>query len=168
MLADKGFDKAEINEIANLAFISGGKNRMLGIKAPDIYLPLVVKEKGEQSLAAQRIPLAPELWRLENFREFLAARRRDLASAVNEFLDSIAEEGRTTADPVSLIVGGETDAVEFKETARFNRHTGAADKAMEGAVAKTVAGFLNGRGARSSSVSTIKVWWSESWPTWVR
>ncbi len=146
MLADKGFDKAEINEIANLAFISGGKNRMLGIKAPDIYLPLVVKEKGEQSLAAQRIPLAPELWRLENFREFLAARRRDLASAVNEFLDSIAEEGRTTADPVSLIVGGETDAVEFKETARFNRHTGAADKAMEGAVAKTVAGFLNGRG----------------------
>ncbi len=49
----------------------------------------------------------------------------------------------TAAD---LVAGGESAGIEFKSTARTNLHTGARDDAIELAVAKTVAGFLNGQG----------------------
>ncbi|MDZ4748865.1 MAG: putative DNA binding domain-containing protein [Saprospiraceae bacterium] len=42
-----------------------------------------------------------------------------------------------------LISGGETDQVEFKSTLRKNLFTGEKDPAMEMAVVKTIAGFLN-------------------------
>lgn len=54
-----------------------------------------------------------------------------------------AEQHRSTAD---LIATGESNVVEFKETARFNAHTGTADKNLELAVVKSVAGFLNAGG----------------------
>ena len=41
---------------------------------------------------------------------------------------------------------GEGESVEFKETARFNVHTGQVDRTMEAVVVKSVAGFLNTRG----------------------
>lgn len=54
-----------------------------------------------------------------------------------------AEQRRTTAE---LISAGESHVVEFKETARYNAHTSAADKNLEHAVVKSVAGFLNAGG----------------------
>jgi len=48
-----------------------------------------------------------------------------------------------TAD---LIAGGESGRVEFKSSARYNRHTGMRDERMELAVSKSVAGFLNAEG----------------------
>ncbi|MCZ7630650.1 MAG: ATP-binding protein [Microthrixaceae bacterium] len=45
-----------------------------------------------------------------------------------------------------LIRLGESANVEFKSTARRNQHTGERDPAIEGAIARTVCGFLNGRG----------------------
>ncbi|MCG2801420.1 MAG: ATP-binding protein [Cellulomonas sp.] len=45
-----------------------------------------------------------------------------------------------------LIDAGESAAVEMKSTARHNLHTGQRDDRMEAVIAKTVAGFLNGRG----------------------
>ena len=51
--------------------------------------------------------------------------------------------------PVSaaeLAVGGETNRVEFKQTARWNVHTQQRDPALELVISKTVAGFLNSDG----------------------
>ncbi len=45
-----------------------------------------------------------------------------------------------------LIAGGESAAVEFKSTARWNTHTGEKDPRMELTIARTVAGFLNADG----------------------
>ena len=45
-----------------------------------------------------------------------------------------------------LIAGGETDTVEFKQTARHNLHTKTKDPRLELVIAKTVAGFLNAEG----------------------
>lgn len=47
---------------------------------------------------------------------------------------------------VELIAAGESHEVEFKSTARWNLHTDQKDDRMELAVAKTIAGFLNGDG----------------------
>lgn len=45
-----------------------------------------------------------------------------------------------------LIAAGESKTVEFKETARYNAHTGTADKRLEFEIVKSVAGFLNAAG----------------------
>ncbi len=62
----------------------------------------------------------------------------------------------SAADPVAdvssslsisqLIADGESKIVEFKRTARHNAHTGKADKNLERAVVKSVAGFMNASG----------------------
>ena len=49
----------------------------------------------------------------------------------------------TTAD---LIRAGESHNVEFKQTARWNVHTGERDPKIELVIAKTIAGFLNADG----------------------
>jgi uncharacterized membrane protein YeaQ/YmgE (transglycosylase-associated protein family) len=45
-----------------------------------------------------------------------------------------------------VVAAGESSSVEFKSTARINLFTAARDDKMELAIAKTVAGFLNGDG----------------------
>ena len=45
-----------------------------------------------------------------------------------------------------IIAAGESDSVEFKQTSRHNIHTNNRDSKLELAIAKTVAGFLNGNG----------------------
>jgi hypothetical protein len=143
----RDFDQSEVNEIANLAFISGAINRSISSKSPELYLPDVVAKRGPEALTLQGIPLDPNLWRLSSFRDFLEYRRGELARLVNDFLDGIAQGGTQAAtDVAALLAQGEGPAVEFKETARFNIHTGVPDKVMEAVVVKTVAGFFNSHG----------------------
>ena len=54
--------------------------------------------------------------------------------------------GRSAKPVNEILSAGESNRVEFKQTARHNVHTGERDARMEFAVAKTVAGFLNGSG----------------------
>lgn len=143
----KEYESSEVNEIANLAFIGGGTNRSISSKAPNDYLPEVVRTRGPEALTSQGIPIDQELWRLENFRRFLEYRRAELARMVNEFLDAVLEEGGSSSSDVQTsLTDGESQTVEFKETARFNVRSGAVDKAMEAVILKSAAGFLNTTG----------------------
>ena len=143
----KDYDVTNINEIANLAFISGGQNRSISSKPPSMYLPDVMRSRGPEALTAQGIPIDTKLWQVENFTAFLEYRRAELARMVNEFLDGVAQEGGRRAQDIAGLVGeGEGPSVEFKETARFNTRTESPDRAMESVIAKAVAGFLNAHG----------------------
>ena len=143
----KDLDASNVNEIANLAFISGGQNRSLSSKSPDVYLSEIVQARGLRALTAQGIPTDPDLWRLENFQAFLEYRRAELAQMVNNFLDGIVQEGtRRASDITDLVSEGEGPTLEFKAAVRFNIRTRSVDKNLEGVVAKTVAGFLNAYG----------------------
>ena len=143
----KDYDVANVNEIANLAFISGGQNRAISAKSPAVYLPDIIRTRGHDALTAQGIPLDDSLWRPENFVAFLEYRRAELARMVNEFLDGVVEEGgRRAGDIAGLVSEGEGPSVEFKQTARYNLRTSSPDKALEGVIGKTVAGFLNAHG----------------------
>jgi len=140
-------DQAEVNEIANLAFLGGGPNRTISNKTPDVYLPEIVEKRGVEALTAQAIPTDPELWKVENYHQFLEYRRAALARMVNEFLDQVVAEGSSAAlDVQAMIEAGESATVEFKETARFNVRVNQMDRAMEVVVVKTVAGFFNASG----------------------
>lgn len=82
------YDQKEINEIANMAFITGRTNRKLSNKEPTKYFSDIVKERGLDALNSQCIPMSEDLNRIDNFRDFLKERRKLLAQAVNKFVDS--------------------------------------------------------------------------------
>ena len=92
LLAHHGYEKAQINEIANLAFISGRANRKILNKEPKLYLPTIIAEQGEQALTVHGIPTDPALWELDAFPKFLEWRRKHLSTLINKLLG--AEEGK--------------------------------------------------------------------------
>lgn len=97
LLQKAGYEKAEINEIANMAFISGRANRGISNKEPKEYFPSIVKERSESALSSQYIPLDTAMWKITAYRDFLGYRREALAKAVNEFIESACKAGRATA-----------------------------------------------------------------------
>jgi hypothetical protein len=142
-----GYDPRNVGEIANMAFVSGAQNRKISNKTPDVYFPEIIERRGIEALTKQCIPTAPELWAPERFLDFLEHRRAELAKAVNDFLDSVTTgTATTTVDLDALVDTEENDQLEFKETARYNLHSGRVDKDVELGVVKTIAAFLNTRG----------------------
>jgi hypothetical protein len=87
LLREAKYETAEINEIANLAFIGGRTNQRIGKSAPRDYFPEIVKNRGAAALESQMIPVDPALHRIENYRRFLEERRRMLADAINQHMD---------------------------------------------------------------------------------
>lgn len=86
LLAKHGYEKAEINEIANVAFISGRANRAITNKEPRNYLPEIIKTRDEEALSGQLIPTDPALWQLDAYPAFLEWRRTRLAAELNRLL----------------------------------------------------------------------------------
>jgi hypothetical protein len=81
------YDQKEINEIANLAFISGKTNRYITNKEPIHYLENeVVAKRGGEALNSQLIPLDRKIWEINNYRQFLVQRRNAIAEAINNFM----------------------------------------------------------------------------------
>ncbi|MBI4705855.1 MAG: hypothetical protein HY744_32585 [Deltaproteobacteria bacterium] len=56
-------------------------------KPPQEYFPKIVEQHGEAALASQAIPLDPDLHRVEQYRDFLDARRKELARLMNHHLE---------------------------------------------------------------------------------
>lgn len=88
LLRNHGFDRNEINAIANFCFLTQDTNIKIGMRDPAEYLP-EVQAKHPGALESQWIPTDPELWRVEHYADFLAARRELLAASAQSFLDSL-------------------------------------------------------------------------------
>lgn len=90
LLKQMNYDTGEINEIANMAFITGQTNRRISNKRPLDYLPGIVDTQGVAALESQSVPYTPELLQLENYRDFLKVRREALAKRMNTFISQAA------------------------------------------------------------------------------
>jgi hypothetical protein len=145
VLKAAGYEKAEINEIANMAFVSGSTNRRIGSTPAERALAEVRKEQGDASLLAHCVPIDESLWRTDNYRAFLEYRRAELARAINEFIAGETDEA-VTMDVEGLIAGGENELVEFKSSARWDYREQRVNKVLEGVIVKTLASFLNANG----------------------
>ena len=88
ILYANGFEPKEVNEIANLAFVSSKANKKKSKRPPSEYLAEVVKEHGPEMLKAHLIPIDPKLWELNNYHGFLEERRNLIAEAVNNHIKS--------------------------------------------------------------------------------
>ena len=89
VLKDAGFRRGEINAVANFCFLTQESNLIISKREPKDYFKQAIKEAGEEALASQWIPLDKKLWEIDNYREFLEARRELLANASNNFLESL-------------------------------------------------------------------------------
>lgn len=85
-LLKEKFETGEINEIANMAFITGQTNRRISNKEATDYLTDIVAKQGEQALSSQCVPTNPELWATERYLDFLQYRRVALAERMNAFI----------------------------------------------------------------------------------
>lgn len=106
------YTKAEINDLANLAFISAKANRKISDRSPSQYFA----EVGNEELARHFVPLDLQLRDAAAYREFLAARRQLLASAMTSLLDQfcppwLGQAVATTADPLT---GAELDFTLYR------------------------------------------------------
>lgn len=90
LLRAAGYETGEINEIANMAFITGQTNRRISNKEAAAYLADIVQKQGTQALASQCVPTEPDLWPTERYRDFLQVRRASLAEQMNLFIESKA------------------------------------------------------------------------------
>jgi len=114
VLRDAGYKRTEINAVANFCFLTQESNLIITKREPEDYFKQVIREAGEEALASQWIPLDRKLWKIENYREFLAARRQLLANSANGFLDSLLTG---SADELSLT---KLTPVEDEDTAERN------------------------------------------------
>lgn len=88
------YEKSEINEIANMAFVSGRVNRNISNRRPIDYFPTIVADRGKEALRSQGIPTNKGLWEIDQYRNFLDARRQVLAAAINAFVETASRAGR--------------------------------------------------------------------------
>ncbi len=80
-----GYSKPQVNALANFCFQTKETNLNIGSRLPEEYFPRI-EQKHRGALASQWIPMEPALWKVENYEEFLEARRRLLADEANRLL----------------------------------------------------------------------------------
>lgn len=134
-------------EITNRAILTQVANRQKSDKLPKNYLK-DIKQKFPTALKLQSVPETEELWLVENYEQFLDARRKMLAREFNDFLSSITitEETKSEVTIEEMIKEGESNELEFKSSLRWNYQTGNIDKKLETVILKSISAFNNGDG----------------------
>jgi Protein of unknown function DUF262 len=87
-LYEAGYGKSHVNAVANFCFLSRETSLVIGKRKPEEYFGAVAAMHSD-ALASQWIPPDPELWRVDRYLDFLAARRELLAKAANGYLGEL-------------------------------------------------------------------------------
>lgn len=120
------YKRAEVNALANFCFLTKDTNLVIRDRPPEAYFP-EVEAAHPGALASQWIPQDPALWKLENFRDFLEARKALLAAEVNcRMEDLLHGDTRWLAGAVAPaveappILGGITSEEEERQLEELN------------------------------------------------
>ena len=106
-LNNDDYQRSEVNALANFTFLTQECNLEVSNRDPAEYIPnYLAKQPGV--IESHWIPINPKLWKFENYRGFLAARRELLAQAANEFLDNLREGGVPEVESNDLVSDGTT------------------------------------------------------------
>lgn len=112
------YSTAQVNALPNFMFLTQETNLQISDKDPERYFTHY-EEKNPGVLASQWIPMDPQLWRYENYQDFLEARRRRLARAANDFLGSLYQGGTpelAPGDDVSITTGTLATPITLSDT----------------------------------------------------
>ncbi len=98
------YRRPEVNALANFCFQTKDTNLKISDARPEAYFP-EIEEKHPGALASQWIPMDERLWRMENYHEFLEARRELLAKETNRFLNELLhgdERWMVSGEPAAM------------------------------------------------------------------
>jgi hypothetical protein len=114
-----GYSRAEVNAVANFTFLTKDTNLKVSNRDPFEYFA-AYESKHPGTIASHWIPMDQNLWKYENYQDFLAARRELLAKAANDFLDSLysgtVPESESTASVLDReVVGISSDSAGEEE-----------------------------------------------------
>lgn len=129
LLYEYGYSKRQVNAIANFTFLTQETNLEVSKQNPAVYIPKYEKQT-PGAIASHWIPMTPDLWKPENYLQFLDARRKLLAKAANEFLDRLSagtipvvvapEESKFIEQAAEYVPGGIDDDDEQARLVRCN------------------------------------------------
>jgi hypothetical protein len=117
-----------VNALANFCFLTKETNLKIGEQLPEKYFP-EVEQAFPGALASQWIPMDPVLWKIENFGDFLEARRKLLAAATNTFMSELLHDDThwmegtvktVSPGPTVAIVGEPAPEAEEEELEAVN------------------------------------------------
>ncbi len=118
-LYEKNYSRSQVNSLANFCFLTKDTNLTISAKYPEVYFE-EIETKHPGALASQWIPMDRNLWKIENYPEFLKARQLLLAEETNRRMAELLHgeghwlEGPAPA-PVQMVNGGITSESEEKE-----------------------------------------------------
>ena len=120
------YKRPEVNALGNFYFLTKDTNLNISDRLPEEYFP-EVEEHHPGTLASQWVPMEPALWKIENFRDFLEARKELLATEVNRRMEELLHgdtrwlTGPTIAVPtVATVTGSISNEEEETELEGLN------------------------------------------------
>ena len=131
-LYSRDYKRSEVNALANFCFLTKDTNLSISNRLPEEYFP-EIEEKHEGALRSQWIPMDRDLWRIENYREFLEARRALLAEETNKRLTELLHGDTHWLERLSApveeppsavlpeVIGGISSEEEEQELEAINR-----------------------------------------------
>jgi hypothetical protein len=118
--------RSEVNALANFCFLTKDTNLSISDRRPEEYFPMIEADH-PGALRSQWIPQDPILWRIENYRDFLEARKELLAEAANTCLASLLHEdisllegSRPARITDRVLLGGIASEEEARELEALN------------------------------------------------
>lgn len=141
----KNEKKKLVNELANRAFLTERANKQIRNTEPYKYLSKVV-DKYPNALKQQFVSEKEELWKIENYDDFLRDRRQKIAQAINRFMKDLVDTEVPKLNAVELIKQEEGYNLEFKSSFAYNINEGKADKTLKFETIKTIVAFMNSYG----------------------
>lgn len=108
LLYKHDYPRREVNAIANFTFLTQDTNLAVSDRDPAEYL-VQVADKHPGALESHWIPTDQTLWKVENYNDFLEARRELLANAASAFLDSLFAGSKEEKQPLEPIMEKEKD-----------------------------------------------------------
>ena len=126
-LYKQDYRRAEVNALANFCFLTKDTNLNISDRLPEIYFH-EVEAAHPGALASQWIPMDTALWKIQNFREFLEARKVLLATEVNQRMEDLLHDdtrwltGTAAEVPKEeiVIIGGVSDEQEEVQLEALN------------------------------------------------
>ncbi|MCZ0940259.1 MAG: DUF262 domain-containing protein [Caldilineaceae bacterium] len=101
-LYEKDYTRSEVNALANFCFLTKDTNLQISNRYPEEYLP-EVESNNPGVLASQWVPTDPELWKIENYLDFLAERRQLLATETNRRMEILLHGDTSWFDSAAIL-----------------------------------------------------------------
>jgi len=109
-LYKNNFERHEVNAIANFTFLTQDTNLFISDKEPLVYFE-EIQSKNPGVLESHWIPMDKNLWRIENYLDFLDARKQLLADAANSFLENLIKGEIPETEGIESIIDRDVTSI---------------------------------------------------------